>query len=652
MPRAKFIAHAGEPPASPIDRARRYLAGSEPAVAGNGGHNQLFAVTHGLRKCGLSKDQTRVFLREYNERCDPPWTERELEHKLSDVFDKVGKLPAYQTPTPRAAEPKVAPKQYDVPDSLELPNAMTDATRTLLRIAFREGEHVRIALARTGADGREVPKDAGETLTREEWIARLDKHDGNPNGFLSTPAKNGIFITINPMRAGGTKDADVTDYRHALLEFDDIDEVEQWGIITGSNVPCVAVISSGGRSIHAWVKVEAANRTEYDERVKALYSHFAAHEPDEKCRNPSRFSRLPGCERGSRRQELLGVNIGAPDWATWERTLEAQAWEKELAARAFDATKEPPPVQAVYTLAGTIVCTPGNLTTITSGVKTGKTAVIGAMASSAMANGRDGLDLLGFASANPAGRALLWFDSEQAPDDFWYCVTRAIRRAGLEKPPPWFHAYCLTGLHATEAWLCVCGAFKVKAAAFGGIHSALLDGAADFVNDVNDAAECNGRVADLHAMAIQYECPIVGAIHFNPGSEKSRGHLGSQLERKAESNLRLDKEDDFTVIWSDKQRRAPISKLTGPCFAWSDQLGMHVSTASRKQRRDEVAKVELAELAESAFAGHPARHYAELVTELANVLKKCERTARRKVKDMINLGVIRKTVANLYEIAR
>jgi hypothetical protein len=43
---------------------------------------------------------------------------------------------------------------------------------------------------------------------------------------------------------------------------------------------------------------------------------------------------------------------------------------------------------------------------------------------------------------------------------------------------------------------------------------------------------------------------IVGVIHFNPGGEKTRGHLGSQLERKAETNLRL-----------DKVRRAPAATI-------------------------------------------------------------------------------------------
>ncbi len=125
-----------------------------------------------------------------------------------------------------------------------------------------------------------------------------------------------------------------------------------------------------------------------------------------------------------------------------------------LKEREFNPNVEPPPLRAIYTLAGTCIATPGNLDTITAAVKTGKTAVLGAMAASAMPH-KDDSDLLGFGSSNPNVLALLWFDSEQSPDDFWHSIFRAVRRAGLQKPPAWLHSYCLTGLDYKAAWRCV-----------------------------------------------------------------------------------------------------------------------------------------------------------------------------------------------------
>jgi len=55
--------------------------------------------------------------------------------------------------------------------------------------------------------------------------------------------------------------------------------------------------------------------------------------------------------------------------------------------------------------------------------------------------------------------------------------------------------------------------------------------------------------------------------------------------------LRLEKDDSgATVIWADKNRRAPIPKNTAPRFAWNDEAGMHVTVASQRSSKDEAEK--------------------------------------------------------------
>jgi hypothetical protein len=323
-----------------------------------------------------------------------------------------------------------------------------------------------------------------------------------------------------------------------------------------------------------------------------------------------------------------------------------------LQKREFNPHIEPPPLRPIYTLAAIPISTPANLTTITSAIKTGKSAAIGAMAAAAMPH-RDDADLLGFSSNNPKDLALLWFDSEQSPDDFWHCVNRAIRRAGLPEPPPWLHAYCLTGLGCKRAWECVTEATKAAADMHGGIHSTLIDGFADLVADVNDPEESNSFVAELHDMAIKHDCPIIGVIHFNPGSEKSRGHLGSQVERKAETNLALEKDaDETTVIYSCKNRRAGIPKNLGPRFAFSPKAGMHVTVESRQSAKDTEKRETLLALAEDMFGDHRAMRYSDLVSTVKKTMSVRGRQAERKVAEMKRLTVIKSSVAGLYEIAK
>ena len=69
------------------ERARRYIAKMPDSVSGQGGHNALFAVAcvleHGF---ALPRNESEMLIREFNEeKCSPPWKEKELQHKLNSV---------------------------------------------------------------------------------------------------------------------------------------------------------------------------------------------------------------------------------------------------------------------------------------------------------------------------------------------------------------------------------------------------------------------------------------------------------------------------------------------------------------------------------------------------------------------------------------
>ena len=321
-----------------------------------------------------------------------------------------------------------------------------------------------------------------------------------------------------------------------------------------------------------------------------------------------------------------------------------------LQERSFNPVIEPPPLRAIITLAGQPICTPGNLTTITAAAKAGKTATLGAMVAAMFPHSIES-DLLGFKSDNPDRKAILWFDSEQSPDDYWHCVYRAVKRAGMEKPPEWFHGFCLTGLGHDVAWKCVKESIRLYEEMHGGILAVLLDGSADFVADVNDAEESNDFVAAIHGMGIKHDCPIISVVHFNPGGAKVRGHLGSQLERKSESNLALEKDaNEVTVIYSTKQRRAPIPKSTGPRFKYDTSAGMHVSVECRREEHDEQERETLQELAEEIFGERPGMRYSEIISSLKSKFPKLsDSTLDRRFKRMRDLGVIKKCVGQLWE---
>lgn len=73
---------------SAVDRARRYLARVEPAVAGQRGEQHTFRSVAGVvRGFALSDDDALSALQGWNSRCAPPWSERDSPRKSTGRED-------------------------------------------------------------------------------------------------------------------------------------------------------------------------------------------------------------------------------------------------------------------------------------------------------------------------------------------------------------------------------------------------------------------------------------------------------------------------------------------------------------------------------------------------------------------------------------
>ena len=69
----------------------------------------------------------------------------------------------------------------------------------------------------------------------------------------------------------------------------------------------------------------------------------------------------------------------------------------------------------------------------------------------------------------------------------------------------------------------------------------IIDGIADLVSDSNNISESNEVVQQLMEWSAKYKCHIINVIHQSFGSQKlGTGHLGSFLEKKAETVIQLE----------------------------------------------------------------------------------------------------------------
>lgn len=323
----------------------------------------------------------------------------------------------------------------------------------------------------------------------------------------------------------------------------------------------------------------------------------------------------------------------------------------ELDARRFNRTAPPPRPEPLFSIGEANIATAGNLIVLQAQSKAGKSAFLGAMLAAAMHPEASEEMTLGIRSAGACGRAIIHFDTEQSRFDHFALVGRSLTRSGLGIEPHFLRSYCVTDVSIEDRLRMV----RAEMERAGKVFALFLDGVADFVRDPNDPAEAFAFVAELHRLAIQYDCAIVCVLHENPGAltGKTRGHLGSQLERKAETNLRMEKGgDDVTTVWTERARHCSIPKNRGLRFAWSETAGMHLPAESANDARSKAAADELTAFTASVFDGQKnGLSWRELIDRMIFVGKLKESGARTRLKKMTEGGLIQKNVFHKWEFA-
>lgn len=191
--------------------------------------------------------------------------------------------------------------------------------------------------------------------TAKKLIQELSRCKGDIGAVLGDyDPEVGAWIRFNPMDGKGGKNENVTEYRYALVESDATDLEEQNAIIRKLELPVACLVHSGNKSLHAIVRVEAADYDEYRKRVDYLYEVCKKNglQVDSQNRNPSRLSRMPGILRDGKKQFLIDTNIGKASWREWKEWIESindDLPEPESLADIWDDLPElsPPLIEGV-----------------------------------------------------------------------------------------------------------------------------------------------------------------------------------------------------------------------------------------------------------------------------------------------------------------
>lgn len=318
---------------------------------------------------------------------------------------------------------------------------------------------------------------------------------------------------------------------------------------------------------------------------------------------------------------------------TTEKTKAEQILEKYSHLRITDTTDIPHPVEVVK-INGELICTQGGVTTISGASKSGKSAFTGVIIAGALSEGGyDGFDSVDVAPCN--GKAVILFDSEQKPYKHKRNVHSILSRANLTSTPANFQTYNFTSEPVDDCIKMTTDIVWAANELFNGVHMVVIDGGADYIRDVNDPEQSNMIVKFFGDLAITYNTCVIVVVHVNPGSDKERGHLGSQLQRKSESVLTVKTQGDISFLEPKYLRMAGKGDIPVIQFMYDKGKGYHVYCGVREDKEKDAERIaNLLEITQSVFSPPLALDYETSIERIMKHIKRGERIAKDTFKEI------------------
>lgn len=307
--------------------------------------------------------------------------------------------------------------------------------------------------------------------------------------------------------------------------------------------------------------------------------------------------------------------------------------------RITDLTAIPEPIP-VITWAEALISAPADITAISGHSKTGKTAITQVILAGAVSvDGKifDPMHPL-MVAPNTARKAVIHIDTEQARWKHQTNIKAILKRANLTSCPDNFLSYNIRELPLNEYQEGTEQICRLADERHGGIHMIVIDGIADYVKSVNDEEEAKAIVKAFLDLASRYNMPVITIIHLNPGSDKERGHVGSECQRKAGSVLKVRKDGDFSSLEpTNLMRYTGTGEIPTIQFQYDKSKGYHVSTGTKSSDttdRDFKKIQDWRALAKRAFPAPGSYPYGEAIERIMKATNQGERTAKARFTDL------------------
>ena len=296
-----------------------------------------------------------------------------------------------------------------------------------------------------------------------------------------------------------------------------------------------------------------------------------------------------------------------------------------------DMSKELPDEQPLISIDGSCICSRGNISAICGEAKSKKTFLASALIASAMAIPLDKLNNFKNVEKN-MDLNVLWIDTEQGERHVRRVIERISTMTGAKmgglNAEPRLMTQSLRELAPMERYTVMNEAIKRYP-----FDLVVIDGIADLQRNTNDLEESDALVGALMALSTNTNTHILCVLHTNPGSDKARGHLGSALQRKAETVIYVHRNGNSSIVEPQFCRNEPFERFA---FCVSEEGIPEICDIP--QSESSGTNDNIVRLLNEEFGGVVER--ATLRNKIMSIYNISSNTARMRISRLIDKGLL------------
>ncbi len=334
-------------------------------------------------------------------------------------------------------------------------------------------------------------------------------------------------------------------------------------------------------------------------------------------------------------------------------------WKASL-IHVMDEFSLPPVVlQAGEAIIGTL----GNFSVSTGKAKAKKTFNVSAIVAAALVNGQ----VLEYKASFPESkRNILYFDTEQSPYHCQLVIQRILRLAGLpiDKEPEHLKFSHLRAIAAPNERREI-----IRYAIYNtpNVGLVVIDGIRDLMLDINNSTEATKLVGDLMQWTSEQNIHIQTVLHLNKGDDNARGHIGTELNNKAETVLQIMKDNTLperSIVTPAIIRSKPFEKFAfrlkemedEVCIPEIDTSYMDADYKLHRYSYHELSDTEHRKALVQAFSLREVMPYGELILTLKKAYTKVvgQSYGQTKLKELLqfllNKGMVVKEERGKYRL--